>query len=132
MDNTDKLMDDALDALPLITPPPHLVQRVMLRVRQPQVVFRLDFLDVALPLFFALLSSLTLAVALSLALRWLNPVTVAEWKFAIQLAALRLSAAPFQGALVLALCLLGGLLAISLALLLGWGGLVRSHLRVRG
>jgi hypothetical protein len=93
MDEKDALIDAALDAYPLAPTPPQFSARVMAEVRQPRLAFRLDFLDLALPGFFALFSSAGFALALAL-IGGLSPLTLAKWKLSIQLFLVQLSAQP--------------------------------------
>lgn len=59
----DLLIEAALNAYPLAPPPPGFTARVMAEVWQaPRLAFRLEFIDLALPAFFALFGAGTLAV----------------------------------------------------------------------
>jgi hypothetical protein len=85
----DLVIDAALDALPVYPAPPGLKHRVMIQVRQLQVEskqaaqaqirYRLDFLDFALPVFFAIFGMLALS-ALLVVLSQLDPL----WRLRLQ------------------------------------------------
>ncbi len=64
MDERDGLIDAALDSLPLAPTPPGFTARVMAEIWRPVVTFKLDFMDFALPAFFATFASVFLAAGM--------------------------------------------------------------------
>jgi hypothetical protein len=60
----DAAVEAALDAYPLVPTPRGFTAWVMAEVRQPRLIFRLEFIDLALPTFFAFFSAGILAVTL--------------------------------------------------------------------
>jgi hypothetical protein len=93
MDEKDRLIRAALDAYPLAPTPPGFSARVMAEIRKPAVAFRFDFLDLALPGFFALFSSVGFTLALLL-IGSLSPLTLEKWKRTFQLLLVQVSAQP--------------------------------------
>lgn len=95
MDETDRLIDEALDGLPLAPTPPGFTRRVMAEVWQPvvKVPFRLELLDFLLPAFFALLGALGFAVLL-LGLVSVDPLVWKEARLLWQVLALRVESLP--------------------------------------
>ena len=91
MDNRENLIDAALDTLPLAPTPPGFTARVMARLSpQPAPVFHLDFLDLALPGFFALCATAALGGSLAL-LAMLNPSSLQNIRLQLQVALLHFS-----------------------------------------
>lgn len=83
MNETDRLIDAALDSYPLVPLPPRFVQRSMAAVRavsRPR--FRLEFLDLALPGFVILFTS-----TLALLGFWLLNVLQPRWLLILQVRA---------------------------------------------
>jgi hypothetical protein len=91
----DQLIDTALDERPIAPLPPAFVERVMARVHEapaatarPPVAFRLELLDIAVPLLLACLVVLGLTLAGQLAvlgistpLDWPVMLQAARWSF---------------------------------------------------
>lgn len=78
MNDSDPLIDAALDSYPLAPLPPHFVRRTMAGVRagiRPR--FRLEFLDLALPVFFILFAVTLTGLGFWL-LNALNPLWLLE------------------------------------------------------
>jgi hypothetical protein len=124
------VIDAALDALPLYPAPPGLSRRVMAQVRvqvrqqpvetrqaaQTQISYRLDFLDFALPVFFAIFGMLGLS-ALLVVLSLLDPLWLLRIQGWLQALAWRLPVTP-QGLLLLFIS--AGLGGLGLALLIAF------------
>lgn len=59
----DLRLDEALDSMPLAPLPEGFSRRVMAKIERPQVRFRLTFLDLALPAFFTLFTTIIVGAA---------------------------------------------------------------------
>jgi hypothetical protein len=131
------LIDAALDALPLYPAPPGLKPRVMVQVRQHQVAsrqaaqaqvrYRLDFLDFALPVFFAIFGMLGLS-ALLVVVSLLDPLWQLRIQASVQALAWQLPVTP-QGLLLLLLA--AGLGGLVLALLIVFLYLAPARLEMK-
>ncbi len=109
MHDLDPLIDAALDSVPLSPTPPGFRRRVMSQIAQAQVKrvkskppeFRLDFLDLALPAFFAFIASLGFTVLLWLA-SLLNPQGLEHFQLSLKSAIWSLPVLEIGGILVAA------------------------------
>ena len=120
------VIDAALDALPLYPAPPGLKRGVMIQVRrlqvesrqaaQTQIRYRLDFLDFALPVFFAIFGMLGLS-ALLVVLSLLDPLWQLRLQASLQALVWRLPVTPHG---LLLLFLSAGLGGLVLALLIAF------------
>ena len=73
----DPRLDEALDSMPLAPLPKGFSRQVLAKIESPQVRFRLTFLDLALPSFFALFATIIVGAAVSMYGRFSGyPVTV--------------------------------------------------------
>ncbi len=75
----DLLLDAALDSYPLTPVPSGLVRRTLARIQpRPRPRFRLEFLDIAVPLFLVLFGLLTIWAAFW-TLNYVSPYWMLEW-----------------------------------------------------
>jgi hypothetical protein len=119
----ERVIDAALDALPVYPAPPGLKQRVMVQVRQlevesrqaarTQVRYQLDFLDFALPVFFAIFGMLVLSALLA-SISLLDPSWLLRMQASLHALVWRLPVTP-EGLLLFILA--AGLGTLVLALL---------------
>lgn len=77
--DADHVLDAAIDSYPLAPVPSGLVRRTLARI-QPRPVprFRLEFLDIAVPLFIVLFGILTIWAAFW-TLNYISPYWMLEW-----------------------------------------------------
>jgi hypothetical protein len=85
MNQNDRRIDAALESYPVYPAPPGFSHRVMEQIRLERNLrrafqFRLDFIDLALPIFFAFFASLGLGILL-----WLISLVDAHWLVLLQL-----------------------------------------------
>jgi hypothetical protein len=78
MNENDPLIDAALDSYPLAPLPPRFIGRTMAGIQAgSRLRFRLDFLDLALPVFFGIFGVTIIGLALWL-VNALNPLWLLE------------------------------------------------------
>jgi hypothetical protein len=131
MDEHDLLIDAALDSLPLVPTPPGFTARVMAGVWRPVVTFKLDFMDFALPAFFALFASFFLAAGLFAILSIDQLATMKlELQGRLLLAQVLLLTAHLEFILIPLLALCGG--AFLLVIVAAGVWVIQSPLRVEG
>jgi hypothetical protein len=128
MDEKDLLVDSALDNLPLAPTPPGFTARVMAEVWRPVVTFKLDFMDFALPAFFALFASVLLAASLLAALS-IDPLATMKLELQAKLLLAQILFLPERMGLILLplLALCGGAMLLVIIGLGVWA--LRSPLR---
>lgn len=90
MNELDPRIEAALESYPITPLPRGFVRRTMAQIEPSSPSFRLDFLDVAIPLFLALFI-LTMGVIAMLILRTADPLWVLEIQLYLQLLVLRAS-----------------------------------------
>jgi hypothetical protein len=77
--DADRVLDAALDSYPLTPVPSGLVRRTLARIQpRPMPRFRLEFLDIAVPLFIVLFGLLTIWAAFW-TLNYVSPYWTLEW-----------------------------------------------------
>jgi hypothetical protein len=89
----DAIVEAALNAYPLAPAPSGFSARVMAQLRPPKPIFHLEFIDLALPAFFALFSAGILAVTLYL-LFGLDKLTRLQLELQIKVWLAQVSAPP--------------------------------------
>jgi hypothetical protein len=111
MNETDRLIDAALDSYPLAPLPPRFVRRTMAAIRAgspafPRPKFRLEFLDVALPVFFGFFGVTILGLGLWF-VNAINPLWLLQLEIRTQWYLQNLNLLPvgwFAGAAIAGVC----------------------------
>jgi hypothetical protein len=116
MDESERLIDAAINSYPLASLPPGFTQRLMKRINPSKPALRLSMLDWLLPGFFSLFGLGSVA-AVWLTVPLLDPLWVPRIKLTYQIVMLRLALiSTWQPVLlpVLALAIVGGLVGFAL------------------
>jgi hypothetical protein len=104
----DSRIDEALDSLPLVPLPVGFTSRVLAKIEHPQMRFRLTFLDLALPAFFTLFTSIIVGAAV-----WvyttMDPLWPSRFILFLQLTWLEIRVFPYLPLLGCGAILLSGL-----------------------
>ena len=78
MNDTEHIIDTALETYPLVDLPPDFVRQTIAQIR-PTPRFHLTFMDYALPVFFSFFGAIILAV-----LFWMLNGLIATWSIELQ------------------------------------------------
>ena len=89
----DLRLDEALDSMPLAPLPEGFSRQVMAKIERPQVRFRLTFLDLALPAFFTLFTTIIVGAAVWI-YTTLDPLWMPRFILYLQLTWLEMRAFP--------------------------------------
>lgn len=90
MFDSDLRIDAALESYPLAPVPPGLVRRTLARLEpRPKIRYRLEFLDLAVPVFFVLFLFLTVW-AIFWTLNVVSPYWMLEWAMQLEIGRQRL------------------------------------------
>ena len=90
----DPRLDEALDSMPLALLPKGFSRQVLAKIESPQVRFRLTFLDLALPSFFALFATIIVGAAVWI-YTTMDPLWPQRFILSLQLTLLEIRIVPY-------------------------------------
>ncbi len=90
----DPCLDEALDSMPLARLPKGFSRQVLAKIESPQVRFRLTFLDLALPSFFALFATIIVGAAVWI-YTTMDPLWPQRFILSLQLTLLEIRIVPY-------------------------------------